>query len=100
MTKTTGGTLTLVGGQSRIGGATFEATAGAIQDSAGPPWNDATFTDVGYGADGAISNAISLANQTIRNMRWFEVVETRGQISDEKIAHWQVTIKIGFTLDA
>ena len=46
----------------------------------------------------AIENAISKASQTISNMRWFEVVETRGHITDNKIAHWQVTIKVGFSL--
>ncbi|MEM0965218.1 MAG: dodecin [Verrucomicrobiota bacterium] len=47
----------------------------------------------------AIENAVAKAAQSVRNMRWFEVVETRGHIDDQKIAHWQVTIKIGFTLD-
>jgi dodecin len=47
----------------------------------------------------AVQNALSLAAQTIRNMRWFEVVETRGHIEDNKINHWQVTVKVGFTLD-
>ena len=47
----------------------------------------------------AVRNAISRASQTIRNMRWLEVVETRGHIQDGKIEHWQVTVKIGFTLD-
>ncbi len=47
----------------------------------------------------AVSNAIDKASQSIRNMRWMEVVETRGQIEDGKVAHWQVTVKIGFTLD-
>jgi flavin-binding protein dodecin len=46
----------------------------------------------------AIENAISKASKTIHDMRWFEVVETRGQISEGKVAHWQVTIKIGFSL--
>lgn len=46
----------------------------------------------------AIENAVAKASQTIRNMRWFEVVETRGHIDDGKIAHWQVTIKVGYTL--
>ena len=50
------------------------------------------------GIQEAIENAISKASQTIRDMRWFEVVETRGQIVDGKIAHWQVTIKVGFAL--
>lgn len=51
------------------------------------------------GLQEAIENAIARAGKTLRNMRWFEVVETRGQIEDGEIAHWQVTLKIGFTLD-
>lgn len=51
------------------------------------------------GIEDAVQNALSLAAQTIRNMRWFEVVETRGHIEDNKINHWQVTVKVGFTLD-
>jgi len=47
----------------------------------------------------AISNAVQLASQTVRNMRWFEVVETRGRIVDAKVAEWQVTLKIGFALE-
>jgi dodecin len=47
----------------------------------------------------AIENAVAKAGESIRNMRWFEVVETRGHIEDQKIGHWQVTIKIGFTID-
>lgn len=47
----------------------------------------------------AVQNAVSRAAKSIRNMRWFEVVETRGHIEDQKVAHWQVTIKVGFTLD-
>lgn len=47
----------------------------------------------------AIQNALERASKTVRNMRWFEVVETRGQIEENKIAHWQVTIKVGFTLE-
>ena len=47
----------------------------------------------------AIENAVAKAAKTIRNLRWFEVVETRGQIEEGKVAHWQVTLKIGFTLD-
>ncbi len=49
--------------------------------------------------DDAVKNAVALASKTIRNMRWFEVVETRGQIDNNQINHWQVTVKIGFTLD-
>jgi len=47
----------------------------------------------------AVQNALALASKTIRNMRWFEVIETRGHIEDNKINHWQVTVKVGFTLD-
>ncbi len=52
------------------------------------------------GMQQAIENAISKAGQTNDNMRWFEVVETRGHIENGKIAHWQVTVKIGFALTA
>ncbi|MBT8044073.1 MAG: dodecin family protein [Verrucomicrobiae bacterium] len=49
-------------------------------------------------SDDAIKNAIAKAAETIRNMRWFEVVETRGHIDDQKVAYFQVTVKIGFTI--
>ena len=51
------------------------------------------------GMEEAVHNALSRASNTIRNMRWFEVTETRGYIDEGKIEHWQVTLKIGFTLD-
>ena len=47
----------------------------------------------------AIRNAIAKASQSLRNLRWFEVVETRGHIEGSQVAHWQVTLKIGFTLE-
>jgi dodecin len=47
----------------------------------------------------AIKNAVAKASQTVRNLRWFEVVETRGHIEGSKVAHWQVTLKLGFTLE-
>jgi flavin-binding protein dodecin len=47
----------------------------------------------------AVQNAIGKAAKTVHNMQWFEVTETRGHIKDGKIAYWQVTLKIGFTLD-
>ncbi|MGJ0514981.1 MAG: dodecin [Methylomicrobium sp.] len=50
------------------------------------------------GLQEAIENAVARASKTIQNMRWFEVVETRGHIENGKIAHWQVTIKVGFSL--
>jgi dodecin len=47
----------------------------------------------------AIRNAVNRASRTLHNLRWFEVVETRGHIENGAIGHWQVTVKIGFTLD-
>lgn len=47
----------------------------------------------------AIHNAISRASKTVRNMRWFEVVETRGYIEENEVAYWQVTVKIGFKIE-
>ena len=47
----------------------------------------------------AISSAIAKAHETISNIQWFEVIETRGHVVDGKVAYWQVTIKLGFTLD-
>ncbi|WP_067515148.1 dodecin [Endozoicomonas ascidiicola] len=49
-------------------------------------------------SDDAIQNAIAAAGMSVDHMGWFEVVETRGHIDDGKIAHWQVTVKIGFRL--
>ncbi|MEA1013880.1 dodecin [Sphingosinicella sp. LY1275] len=46
----------------------------------------------------AISGAVSRAATTIRDIRWFEVKETRGHVEDGKVAHYQVTLRIGFTL--
>ena len=51
------------------------------------------------GADDAVRNAIARAAETVRNLRWFEVTETRGHVENGQIAHWQVTIKVGFTLE-
>jgi flavin-binding protein dodecin len=50
-------------------------------------------------SDDAIKKAIGRAAKTIRNMRWFQVVETRGAIEDGKVFQWQVTVKIGFRLE-
>ena len=47
----------------------------------------------------AVNNAIEKASKSIRNMRWFEVLETRGSIDTDKVQQWQVTIKVGFTLE-
>lgn len=47
----------------------------------------------------AVNKAIARASKTLHNLRWFEVTEMRGQIDDQQVNHWQVTVKIGFTLD-
>jgi flavin-binding protein dodecin len=51
------------------------------------------------GIEDAIRRAIAKASETVRNIQWFNVVETRGHVVDGSVAHWQVTIKIGFTLE-
>ena len=47
----------------------------------------------------AIQNAVRRASRTLRQVGWFEVVETRGHVEDGRVAHYQVTLKVGFTLD-
>ena len=47
----------------------------------------------------AVQRAVAKAAETVRNLRWFEVVDTRGHIEGGSIAHWQVTLKLGFTLE-
>jgi len=57
---------------------------------------------VGSSSDGfeeAVKNALARGKKTLRNMRWFEVTETRGYIEHGEVGHWQVTVKIGFTLE-
>lgn len=47
----------------------------------------------------AVRTAVAKAAETVRNLRWFEVTETRGHIEGGRVAHWQVTLKLGFTLE-
>ena len=49
--------------------------------------------------DDAVNSAIKRASKTIRNLRWFEVGQVRGQIENDAVAHWQVSMKVGFALD-
>ena len=51
------------------------------------------------GVEDAVQKAIGKAAETVRNLRWFEVLDTRGHIEKGKVAHWQVTVKLGFTLE-
>ena len=50
-------------------------------------------------SDQAIRNAINKAGGSLRHIDWFEVMETRGEIRDGLIMHWQVTVKVGFRLE-
>ncbi len=51
------------------------------------------------GTDDAIQTAIAKASFTLKNLNWFEVIETRGHIEDGKVAHYQVTLKVGFRIE-
>jgi dodecin len=51
------------------------------------------------GTDDAIRNAVETAARTVRNIDWFEVTETRGHVVQDKVAHFQVTVKIGFRIE-
>jgi flavin-binding protein dodecin len=51
------------------------------------------------GVEDAVQKAIAKASETVRNLRWFQVLETRGHIEGARVAHWQVTLKVGFTLE-
>ena len=73
-------------------------------------WFDALMSDHIYkkielvgsssnGIEDAVNNAITRAGKTIRNMKWFEVAEVRGHLENNQVADWQVTVKVGFTLD-
>jgi dodecin len=51
------------------------------------------------GVDDAVRRAIERASKSMHNLRWFEITQVRGHIDGGAVAHWQVTIKVGFTLD-
>lgn len=51
------------------------------------------------GSDDAIRKALARASKTLHHLRWFEVTQVRGQVEKGEVAHWQVTLKVGFTLD-
>jgi dodecin len=53
----------------------------------------------GKSIEDAIQTAVGRASRTLRNLRWFEVTQTRGHLENGKIQHYQVTLKIGFTID-
>jgi hypothetical protein len=51
------------------------------------------------GVDDAVRKAIARASKTLHQLRWFQVTETRGHIENGEVAHWQVTVKVGFSLE-
>lgn len=51
------------------------------------------------GVDAAVTNAVTQAAKTLRNLDWFEVKEIRGHLVDGAVADWQVTVKLGFRLE-
>jgi flavin-binding protein dodecin len=50
-------------------------------------------------SDDAVRTAIERASQSVRNIKWFEITDQRGQVENGKVAHWQLTLKVGFTLE-
>ena len=50
--------------------------------------------------EAAVSNAVGQAAKTVRNLEWFDVKSIRGQLADGAVAHWQVTVKLGFRLES
>lgn len=50
-------------------------------------------------SDDAVKTAIARASKSIRNIKWFEVTQVRGHVDQGAVAHWQVTLKVGFTLE-
>ncbi|MCK9529321.1 MAG: dodecin family protein [Gammaproteobacteria bacterium] len=50
-------------------------------------------------SDDAVQNAIARAGESLRNLDWFEVLETRGNLTNGRIAHWQVRVKVGFRVE-
>ena len=51
------------------------------------------------GIEDAVQRAITRASKTVRDMRWFQVIETRGHVENAQVGHWQVCLKVGFTLE-
>ena len=66
-----------------------------VQTCALPVFTGTSTTSI----EDAVDKAIKRAHKTINNLRWFQVIETRGSIEKGKVHHWQVTVKIGFTVN-
>ncbi|NNL85627.1 MAG: dodecin domain-containing protein [Myxococcales bacterium] len=75
----------------------FAREAARREEAAGAPAESTGSSAVG--SDDAVQQAIARAAKTLHNLRWFEVTDTRGHIEDGSLSHWQVTLKVGFTLE-
>ena len=53
----------------------------------------------GTSIEDAVQSAITRASKTVRNIRWMQITETRGQVDEGRVVQWQVTLKAGFTLE-
>jgi flavin-binding protein dodecin len=86
---------------AHVEGASLGQTApGAMTAEAKPVYKKIELVgSSSNGIEDAVNNAITRAGETIRNMKWFEVAEVRGHLENNKVADWQVTVKIGFALD-
>jgi len=51
------------------------------------------------GIEDAVTNALAKASKSVRNIHWFEIMETRGTVENAKVAYWQVAMKVGFTIE-
>jgi len=51
------------------------------------------------GIEDAVKNAITKAAESVHNLRWFQIVDSRGYIENDAVSYWQVTLKIGFTVE-
>ena len=51
------------------------------------------------GIEEAINGALARTGESLHNLRWFEMTELRGEVADNRVAHWQVSLKVGFALD-
>ena len=89
----------------RDGAIDFAAKAAALQQRGQVPAEDHIYRVIELvgtsetSIEDAISSAISRANRTLRNLRWFEVVRTSGHVADGEVRHYQVTLKVGFTME-
>jgi flavin-binding protein dodecin len=89
----------------RDGAIDFAAKAALLQHTMPVPAEDHTYRVIElvgtseHSIEDAISSAIARADKTLRNLRWFEVVRTSGHVVDGQVRHYQVTMKVGFTME-